>query len=160
MRRKNTEDRDLFFSFPFNSHTGGPTVLVYVCTWIYIFTEVGVARVLLPPCFTRHAADKFISPKNIMILMMITMLMVIVKKPKCKFPAANWLSDALFPSLSSHGWSFIFVFQHRNNHYTQKTSATVNSFNKHRKNCECCPGHYLIVVHYSKSKSKSLSLSL
>ena len=22
-------------------------------------------------------------------------------------------------------------------------------FNKHRKNCECCPGHYLIVDHYS-----------
>ena len=21
--------------------------------------------------------------------------------------------------------------------------------NKHRKNCECCPGHYLIVDHYS-----------
>ena len=21
--------------------------------------------------------------------------------------------------------------------------------NKHRKNCECCPGHYLIVNHYS-----------
>ena len=20
---------------------------------------------------------------------------------------------------------------------------------KHRKNCECCPGHYLIVIHYS-----------
>ena len=63
MRRKNTEDRDLLFSFPFNSHTGGPTVLVYVCTWIYIFTEVGVARVLLPPCFTRHAAAKFSSQK-------------------------------------------------------------------------------------------------
>ena len=109
MRRKNTEDKDLFFSFHFNSHTGGPTVLVYVCTWIYIFTKVGVARVLLPPSFTRHAADIFISPKNIMILMMITMLMVIVKKPKCKFPAANWPPDALFPSLSSHGWSFIFV---------------------------------------------------
>ena len=55
---------------------------------------------------------------------------------------------------------------------------------KHRKNCECCPGHYLIVNHYtsmswfkfrnssemvncvtnslnrSQSKSKSLSLSL
>ena len=43
--------------------------------------------------------------------MMITMQMVIVKKPKCKFPAANWPPDALFPSLSSHGWSFIFVFQ-------------------------------------------------
>ena len=64
MRRKNTEDRDLFFSFPFNSHTGGPTVLVYVCTWIYIFTEVGVARVLLLPSFTRHAVDKSISPKK------------------------------------------------------------------------------------------------
>ena len=22
-------------------------------------------------------------------------------------------------------------------------------FLKHRKNCECCPGHYLIVNHYS-----------
>ena len=22
-------------------------------------------------------------------------------------------------------------------------------FQKHRKNCECCPGHYLIVDHYS-----------
>ena len=24
-----------------------------------------------------------------------------------------------------------------------------NSSRKHRKNCECCPGHYLIVNHYS-----------
>ena len=22
-------------------------------------------------------------------------------------------------------------------------------YSKHRKNCECCPGHYLIVNHYS-----------
>ena len=141
MRRKNTEDRDLFFSFPFNRHTGGPTVLVYVCTWIYIFTEVGVARVLLPPCFTRHAADKFISPKNIMILMMITMLMVIVKKPKCKFPAANWPPDALFPSLSSHGWSFICITNTGIITIPQNPNATVNSYNNNRVSfCKCeCP---------------------
>ena len=23
------------------------------------------------------------------------------------------------------------------------------TYSKHRKNCECCPGHYLIVNHYS-----------
>ena len=26
---------------------------------------------------------------------------------------------------------------------------TIINLNKHRKNCECCPGHYLIVNHYS-----------
>ena len=32
---------------------------------------------------------------------------------------------------------------------------------KHRKNCECCPGHYLIVNHYpSMSKFKFRNLSV
>ena len=34
--------------------------------------------------------------------------------------------------------------------------CSVISFRKHRKNCECCPGHHLIVNHYSSMSWKSL----
>ena len=43
-----------------------------------------------------------------------------------------------------------FVFEENLTHLVFKENTTRLVFEKkHRKNCECCPGHYLIVDHYS-----------
>ena len=59
-----------------------------------------------------------------------------------KVAICNYAKYQMVPS------NFRQVFKHRkneNNHI--QDIIFVND--KHRKNCECCAGHYLIVNHYS-----------
>ena len=59
--------------------------------------------------------------------------------------------------LNSFIINIIFIIRHHHQyHYPHRLSLKSNIelpktfiIIKHRKNCECCPGHYLIVNHYS-----------
>ena len=58
------------------------------------------------------------------------------------FPCCKWFGNFL--------WSCALI-----------TSWSIHHRQKHRKNCECCPGHYLIVNHYSSMswfKFRNLSI--
>ena len=61
-------------------------------------------------------------------------------------------------------FNFNLTFQTRNKHinsvYWLRAYLQHSKNLKHRKNCKCCPGHYLIVNHYSSmswSKFRNLS---
>ena len=50
--------------------------------------------------------------------------------------------SVIMPPFTSRGWAYLRKFLY---FYCLKLSMHP----KHRKNCECCPGHHLIVNHYS-----------
>ena len=45
--------------------------------------------------------------------------------------------------------AFLLLYSASSNSNTSSISVKDTFWKKHRKNCECCPGHYLIVNHYS-----------
>ena len=83
--------------------------------------------------------------------------------PKCSLTPTIWLSVGTISSYCDARLSNNLIIScHINEvkdlmppYCTQKTKTlyfhytSASQDSKHRKNCECCPGHYLVVDHYS-----------
>ena len=63
-----------------------------------------------------------------------------------------YISYRFIYSLQPYVHLYIFRLLYHNPHFPitiLTTTKLIRQGKKHRKNCECCPGHYLIVNHYS-----------
>ena len=87
-------------------------------------------------------------PSNQFVFIIIFVELVIDKnssfyfiRPTSFFTALDLHSNLLFQIFRAYQVNF-------NTRSHKKRPSTPRCQSKHRKNCECCPGHYLIVNHY------------
>ena len=79
-------------------------------------------------------------------------LCITIHTPPSQFTKIYNISYKLIHSLQLYVFLYIFRPLYHNPHFPitiLTTTKLIRQGKKHRKNCECCPGHYLIVNHYS-----------